>query len=115
MGKVARHVAPLHQVADLRLEAHVEHAVGLVEHEVAHAREADLAAVVQVDEAAGRGDQQVAAQVQVFHLGLDVRAAVHDAGADARPVRELEERETNNEKVELECWGVGVFGIISSY
>jgi hypothetical protein len=26
-------------------------------------------------------------------LGLDVRAAVHDAGADARPVRELQERE----------------------
>ena len=85
----AGHVASLDNVAYLRLEAHVEHAVGLVQHQVGDVLEADLAALVQVDEAAGRGHQYVAAHVQVAHLVLDVGAAVDDARTDARPIGEL--------------------------
>ena len=53
----------------LRLEAHVEHAVGLVEREVADGAEADTAALDQVRQAAGGGDQHVAAALDVAQLG----------------------------------------------
>ena len=46
---------------DLRLEAHVEHPVGLVEHERPHAVELDQALLEQVVEAAGRRDEHVRA------------------------------------------------------
>ncbi len=54
-------------------EAHVEHLVGLVEHEDLGARQDDAALVHVLDEAAGRGDE-------------DVDAAAH--GRDLRPVRD---------------------------
>ena len=40
-------------------EAHVEHAVGLVEHEDRDLVEPDMALVAEVEQAAGRGDQDV--------------------------------------------------------
>ena len=52
--------APQHPL-DLGHEAHVGHAVGLVEHQDVEARHVDLAAVAEVDEPAGRRDHQVAA------------------------------------------------------
>ncbi|MEJ7718600.1 MAG: hypothetical protein WKF31_11780 [Thermoleophilaceae bacterium] len=48
-----------HDAVDGGLEAHVEHAVGLVEHEHVHVRERELAALEQVLEAAGRGGHDV--------------------------------------------------------
>ena len=48
-----------HELVDLRLEAHVEHAVGLVEHECAHLREVHEPAVGQILEPAGRRDEDV--------------------------------------------------------
>ncbi len=39
-----------HDLADLRLEAHVEHSVGLVEDEVGHAAEVRSAGLEEVDE-----------------------------------------------------------------
>ena len=66
-----------------------KHAVGLVEDEVAAAAEAHLAALHEVDEAAGRGHDHVAAAVDLAQLVADVRAAVDDDGPHARAVAEL--------------------------
>ena len=44
---------------DVGDEAHVEHAVGLVEHEDLDARKVDVALAVMVEQPAGRGDQDV--------------------------------------------------------
>ena len=53
----------LPHVAD---EAHVEHAVGLVEHEDRNLVEPDMALVAEVEQASGRGDQDVDAGCSAF-------------------------------------------------
>ena len=60
---------------DGRAEAHVEHAVGLVEHEHADVLEREGAALEQVLEAAGRGHEDVGA-LGVASLLLEAHAAV---------------------------------------
>ena len=67
----------LHDAADLRQEAHVEHAVGLVEHEILKAGEVAMTLTHEVDKTAGGGDDEV-------HGGaerLDLRALA-DAAED---------------------------------
>ena len=49
-----------HDLADLRLEAHVEHAVRLVHHQVVDPAEVDLAALAEVVDPARRADDHVA-------------------------------------------------------
>mmetsp|Transcript_110009 Transcript_110009/g.350887 ORF Transcript_110009/g.350887 Transcript_110009/m.350887 type:complete len:537 (+) Transcript_110009:384-1994(+) len=74
----------------LRLEAHVQHAVRLVEHEVGHALQVGVAALQEVDEAArGRDDHldpvpEVAALLGAGHAA--VGAGVLDLGAPAEAV-----------------------------
>ena len=69
-------------------EAHVEHAVGLVEDEDRDLVEPDMALVAQVEQAPGRGDQDVDAGLQRLHLVMLVDAAEDDgrcARAGLRP------------------------------
>ena len=69
---------PAHDAVDLRLEAHVEHPVGLVEDERANVREIDEPAVRQVFEPSGRGHEDVS---PLGALGLSVqRHAAVDRG-----------------------------------
>ena len=56
-------------------EAHVEHAVGLVEHEDRDLVEPDMALVEQVEQAPRRGDENVDAGLQRLHLVMLVDAA----------------------------------------
>jgi hypothetical protein len=63
-------------LVDDGLEAHVEHPVGLVEHEHLDRAEVDRAAVDQVHEAARGGDQHVRAR-GLLGLVVDADAAVH--------------------------------------
>ena len=60
---------------DLRLEAHVEHPVGLVEDEDADVGERDGAPLQQVVQPAGRRDEDVRA-ARLLDLRRDRRAAV---------------------------------------
>src|SRR5688572_25787600 len=60
---------------DSRAEAHVEHAVGLVEHEQLHAVETEGAAVEEVLETAGRGHDDLCLG-RLAGLLLDAHAAV---------------------------------------
>ena len=69
---------------DRRLEAHVEHPVGLVEDEDLDLVELERAALEQVLEATGRGDQDVGA-LGALDLGAEADAAVD--GGDAEVAR----------------------------
>ena len=66
---------PADDLVHLRLEAHVEHPVGLVEDERPDALERDQPALDQILEAAGRGDEDVSA-TRALGLARDRRAAV---------------------------------------
>ncbi len=72
----------LQQRGDLRQEAHVGHLVGLVEHGDLDAVETDVAAVQQVPQATGRGDEHVDAALHLAGLAADGQAA--DNGGDAQ-------------------------------
>ena len=63
-----RHALALDDAADLRLEAHVEHAVGLVEHQKCRGAQLHDAALHKIVEPPRRGDDDVDAQRQ--RLGL---------------------------------------------
>ena len=66
-------------------EAHVEHAVGLVEHEDGNLVEPDVALVAEVEQASGRGDQDIDAGFQRLYLVMLVDAAEDDGGAQGQP------------------------------
>ena len=53
---------------DILAESHVEHAVGLVEHEEAHMAKVDVAHVDVADQTAGGGNNNIGTQFQAFHL-----------------------------------------------
>ena len=66
------------------LEAHVEHLVGLVEHDVLHLRQVEVAVLQVVDDPAGRAHDDVEPVAQRALLRPIGRAAVEDR--DAQPV-----------------------------
>ena len=86
VGRGEHQVLPLRgqqldDAADVVDEAHVEHAVGFVEHEMADFRQVREAAVREVEQASGRRHQDVAAGTQAVDLRLLADAAEDDAGA----------------------------------
>ncbi|OIQ66599.1 hypothetical protein GALL_518300 [mine drainage metagenome] len=68
MGDDAAHVVD---------EAHVEHAVGLVEHQHLHRRQVEVALGVVVEQTARCGDDDVHAAAQCVDLRLHADTAVH--------------------------------------
>ncbi len=79
-----------HDAVDLRQEAHVEHPVGLVQHEGLDAAELDVAALDVVLQAARRGDDDVRV-VEAPRLLADAGAAVGDR--ELQPLRLRDRRE----------------------
>ena len=69
--------------ADVVDEAHVEHPVGLVQHEDVDPVEPQRVALDEVDEASGRRDQHVDAVHQLAHLSAHRYAADGERGAQA--------------------------------
>ena len=61
-------------------EAHVKHAVGLIEHQALHAVEVHVVVIHEVDEASRRGDEQVAACLESLDLALELCASHDDDG-----------------------------------
>ena len=82
--RLARLRHPADDAIDLRLEAHVEHAVGLVEDEDLHAVERDGLPLEQVVEAARGRDEHVGV-ARALRLSVQGNAAVD--GRDRDPVR----------------------------
>jgi hypothetical protein len=75
-------------MVDLRLEAHVEHPVRLVEDQDPHAVQTDQAALGDVLEASRRRDEDVRAR-RTLRLLAELRAAVGDADAQALGPRDV--------------------------
>ena len=73
--------------ADVGDEAHVEHAIGLVEDEHLHLGEVHHAVAHQVEEPPGRRHQHVHAAAQRLHLGALADAPEDDLAAHAAPRR----------------------------
>ena len=63
-------------------EAHVEHAVGFVEHQDLDVREVDVVLLLQVEQAAGRGHQDVDAAADAVDLRVLAHAAEDHGGAE---------------------------------
>ena len=70
LALLRHHLGDLAQVVH---EAEVEHLVGFVEDEIAHGRQADGAAVDEVEQAARRGDEDVGALFKLQLLLVDRR------------------------------------------
>jgi hypothetical protein len=73
-----------HDALDVRDEAHVEHAVGFVEHEDLDLAQVDALLLDVVEEPAGRRDEDLDAGAHDRELLLDVDAAEHAGRPDAR-------------------------------
>jgi len=71
---------------DVMDEAHVEHAVGLVQHQDFHGGKVDGALADVVEQAAGRGDQDVDAALQRLDLRPDADAAEDQRGLQRQVV-----------------------------
>jgi hypothetical protein len=84
-----RHVVFLDDFADLRLEAHVEHAVSLVEAQVRDLPHRHPLPPQQVRQPAWRRNYYVTPAVELVDLLVDRFAAVHAHRLDRRPVGEL--------------------------
>src|SRR3569833_2778912 len=79
----------LHNTANIADKSHIEHAVRLVEHEALDRTQVDLALLRQVQQSAGRGDEQVAAVVERINLRVDADTTKHNNSTqpDVLPVR----------------------------
>mmetsp|Transcript_1235 Transcript_1235/g.3590 ORF Transcript_1235/g.3590 Transcript_1235/m.3590 type:complete len:505 (-) Transcript_1235:62-1576(-) len=76
-------------LADLRLEAHVQHAVCLVQAEVRHALEIRDACLQEIQQPPRRGDDDLDAAAEVRGLAVAADAAEAGRAADARSAGEL--------------------------
>ena len=80
-------------IGDVVVKAHVEHAVGLVEHQRIERLELEAAALEVVHEPPGRADDDVRAVLEARHLRLHRRAAAQrqhlDVGLEARQPADL--------------------------
>jgi len=83
-----RHIF-FYNTTDLRLEAHVQHAVRLVQHKEMAILEADFAAVEHVSQPPGGRHQKMASSLQLPELLLEIRTTVHYAGTKPGTVREF--------------------------
>ena len=72
---LAREGQQLADALDVGDEAHVEHAVGLVDHQHVDAGEQQLAALEMVEQAARRGDDHIGAAVDLGGLSLEGHTA----------------------------------------
>lgn len=74
----------LEDLADVRQEAHVEHAVGFVENEALDAVQIEFALAEEIQQAAGAGDGDFRALADAVDLRLLAHAAVDGDVAEAR-------------------------------
>ena len=73
-----------HDAAHVGDEAHVEHAVGLVDDERVHAAEVHHVALAEVEQTPGRRDEQVhGGFLELLALAVHVHAAVDGEGTEA--------------------------------
>ena len=90
--RLALRMRGLRQALDVVDEAHVEHAVGLVEDEEARLVQLHVALAHEVDQPAGRGDEEIDAVAQALDLAEARHAAEHQRGGDMRALGQFPDR-----------------------
>jgi hypothetical protein len=84
-----RHVLTLDDTADLGLETHVQHSVGLVEHKVLNVAQGNATSLYEIDQSSRSGNQKIAATLNLAELGANIGTTVDDARANPRTVGKL--------------------------
>jgi hypothetical protein len=75
-----RHVLRFDDAANLRFETHVQHSISFVENQVADLGQRNAGSLNDIDQTAGRGDQNVARTLQLAELKADCCTSVNDDG-----------------------------------
>jgi hypothetical protein len=83
------HILTLNDAANLGLETHVKHAIGLIENKVLDVAERDAATLNQIHESAGGSDKKIATAFNLAELGSYLSTAIDDAGTNPRTVGKL--------------------------
>mmetsp|Transcript_24768 Transcript_24768/g.62173 ORF Transcript_24768/g.62173 Transcript_24768/m.62173 type:complete len:292 (-) Transcript_24768:358-1233(-) len=76
-------------LADLGLETHIEHAIGLIEHQIGDTTQVGLAALEQIDQTARCGDHHLDTALQITDLRTLRRTTIQTGVLDARRGAEL--------------------------
>jgi len=83
------HVLTLDNAANLRLETHVKHTIGLIKDKILDVLQGDAASFYEIDQSTGSSNKQIAATLNLSELGTNVGTAVDNARSDPRSVGEL--------------------------
>ncbi|KAL2134474.1 hypothetical protein VTI74DRAFT_120 [Chaetomium olivicolor] len=84
-----RHVLALDDAANLGLETHVEHAIGLIKDKVLDVAERDATTLYEVDKSARSGNKEIAAALDLAELRADIGTTIDNARAHPRTVGKL--------------------------
>ena len=82
------HALLLDDATDLRLEAHVQHAISLIEDEELDGLHGNATTLDEIDETAGSSDEHIATALDLAELIPDVGTTVDDDGSNAGGVGE---------------------------
>src|SRR5262249_10269003 len=69
---------------DIRHETHVQHAIGLVQHQEFDMGQIDGLLVQVIEQSRGSRHQDLHSRVQRLHLRIDIHTAIHDRGAQRK-------------------------------
>lgn len=84
-----RHVLTLDDAANLGLETHIKHAIGLVKDKILDVAEGDATTLYEVDQSAGGSNKKIAPALDLAELRAYIGTTVDNARADPRTVGEL--------------------------
>lgn len=76
-------------LADLGFETHVQHSVGLVEHQISATLEGSSASLQEIDQSSGRGNENLDASAKIHGLLVLGSAAEYARVPDVRPSSEI--------------------------
>mmetsp|Transcript_36749 Transcript_36749/g.59378 ORF Transcript_36749/g.59378 Transcript_36749/m.59378 type:complete len:284 (-) Transcript_36749:669-1520(-) len=89
LRRPTRHTLLFDNAAYLGFEAHVQHAIRLVQDQYAHVRHRHLAPLYQVNQPPRACDEEVAPVFKSSHLGFDADSTIHHRNPQGRAVCEL--------------------------
>ena len=85
----AGHVLALHDAANLGLETHVKHTIGLIEYEILDVAEGDATTLNEIDQSARGSNKKIAATLDLTQLRTNVGTTINNTRANPRAVGEL--------------------------
>mmetsp|Transcript_20413 Transcript_20413/g.49558 ORF Transcript_20413/g.49558 Transcript_20413/m.49558 type:complete len:296 (-) Transcript_20413:206-1093(-) len=90
-----RHSVALHDLADLRLETHVQHAIRLIQHKVLDVLDGQHLPVHEISQSPGSGNNDINPSRQFFQLSLCICASVDFGPSKIGPVHKFSRFDEN--------------------